>query len=149
MNQRFRANVTKRLKHVEAHVETLVQKTLIDMASSVVRMSPVDTGRFRANWVFGRGAYNPTTTEAIDKSGKPVLPKSATTQTTDRLTHDINAGVKIGQTEIVYITNSLPYAYRLEYEGWSGQAPAGMVRVTVANFRPIIRRVAAEIRGAL
>lgn len=140
MNRKFRANVAKRLKHVEAHVETLVQKTLVDMASSVVRMSPVDTGRFRANWVFGRGAFNPTTTDATDAGGGG---------TQQRLQREISAGVKLGQSEVVYITNSLPYAYRLEYEGWSSQAPAGMVRVTIANFRPIIRRVAAEIKGAL
>jgi hypothetical protein len=31
----------------------------------------------------------------------------------------------------------MPYALRLEY-GWSKQAPAGMVRVTVAEFQAVV-----------
>jgi hypothetical protein len=45
--------------------------------------------------------------------------------------------------EIIYLTNSLPYARRLEY-GWSKQAPAGMVRITVANFE---RHLQNQIKG--
>ncbi|MNJ81742.1 hypothetical protein D3C77_807050 [compost metagenome] len=41
----------------------------------------------------------------------------------------------IGQT--AFIVNNLPYAIPLEY-GHSSQAPAGMVRVTLANFQRIV-----------
>ena len=139
MNRAFRAGVKRQVEVTKEVAEQLVRKTLIDMSAKIVKMSPVDTGRFRANWQFGRGAFNPTTTEETDPGG------SATQQ---RLMRAINEGVKLGQSDVVYITNSLPYAFRLEYEGWSAQAPAGMVRVTVANFGPTIARVAATIQGA-
>lgn len=37
----------------------------------------------------------------------------------------------------VKIINDQPYAYRIEY-GWSGQAPAGMVRINIADFSGIL-----------
>ena len=43
-----------------------------------------------------------------------------------------------------YFTSNLPYAERLEY-GWSEQAPAGMVRVSVASWQSIVED---EIRKA-
>lgn len=41
-----------------------------------------------------------------------------------------------------YFANSLPYAFRLE-NGWSKQAPMGMVKVTTAEWRDIAE---AEIK---
>jgi len=32
----------------------------------------------------------------------------------------------------------LPYIERLEYEGWSAQAPSGMLRVSLAEFPRIV-----------
>lgn len=138
MNQKFRAGVNRQVAMTQEVAQQLVRKTLIDMAGQIVAMSPVDTGRFRANWMFGRGAIDFATSDATDPGAS---------QTQQRLTREINAGVTFGQSEMVYITNSLPYAFKLEYEGWSGQAPGGMVRVTVGNFGPTIRAVSAAIRG--
>ena len=45
------------------------------------------------------------------------------------------APAKFGAT--IYLVNNLPYAVRLEY-GWSKQAPAGMVRITAAEFQSIV-----------
>ena len=50
----------------------------------------------------------------------------------------MTAGVhplKLGDT--AYLVNNLPYAVPLEY-GHSSQAPAGMVRVTIAEFQQIV-----------
>jgi hypothetical protein len=42
-----------------------------------------------------------------------------------------------------YITNNLPYAERLEY-GWSGQAPSGMIRLSLAEFEQVLREEVAK-----
>ena len=39
--------------------------------------------------------------------------------------------------KVQFFTNNLPYAAALE-NGHSGQAPGGMVRVTVARFQQIV-----------
>jgi hypothetical protein len=38
----------------------------------------------------------------------------------------------------LWLSNSLPYAYRIEYEGHSRQAPEGMVRRNVTRIKGII-----------
>lgn len=90
-------------------------------------------GRFRANWQFGVGTADTTTTEGTDANGNATLA---------RLKGAID-GAKIGG--VWYVTNSLPYAKRLEY-GWSKQAPAGFVRLTAQELPDAIR---AYVRGAL
>lgn len=78
-------------------------------------------GRFRANWQIGIGRMDATTTEDTDAGGG---------KTIARLTGEAQ-GVKAGQ--VVVVSNSLPYAERLE-NGWSKQAPSGMVRLTIADL---------------
>lgn len=90
--------------------------------NGVVRKSPVDTGRFRANWIVSLGAVSPATLKTVDPSGND----------------SINLGFQVlsGYPEhlpVVYIQNNLPYATRLE-SGWSKQAPAGMVALTIAEI---------------
>lgn len=123
----FTADISKFVAKANGNVDQVVRKVTLDLARSVVLKSPVDTGRFRANWVFGVGAINTQTTDAVDKGGQGTL---------SQLAASIGASKAGGQT---YISNSLPYAERLEY-GWSQQAASGMVRVTLAEFDAYVRR---------
>jgi hypothetical protein len=129
-NDRFRRNIAKRVDKASRKLEMAMQAVLVEIDARLVNMSPVDTGRFRANWYAGNGNINYTTTE----------------NTTKRTNETEIKALKItGQT--VFLTNSLPYAYRLEYEGWSKQAPSGMVRITVAEMSQIIREAGLKVRS--
>jgi hypothetical protein len=39
---------------------------------------------------------------------------------------------------VVYLTNNVPYIGSLEYDAHSSQAPAGMVRISVALFEGVL-----------
>lgn len=54
-----------------------------------------------------------------------------------------NAG-KAG--DVTYMLNSVPYILRLEYEGHSTQAPAGMVRINVAAFQQQVDEYVRSIK---
>lgn len=82
-------------------------------------------GRFRGNWQFSIDSPSTEELDRIDPSGSEAI--AALISQVQALT--------IGQT--AYIVNNLPYALPLEY-GHSTQAPAGMVRVTLANFQRIV-----------
>ena len=110
-------------------VDDVHREVVIQVANSLITGSAVDTGRFRANWVPGINAVNTTTTDATDKTGAAAL--GAIT----------SAIPKPGG--VFYITNSLPYARRLEYEGWSKQMPAGVVRVTALRFNEWLQKAIA------
>lgn len=89
-------------------------------------------GRFRANWTVTIGSPSETTTEKVDPSGNAAITAGAA----------VLKKAKLGT--VVYLMNNLPYAQRLE-EGWSKQAPVGMVRVTVAEFLGIVNEVVATV----
>ena len=49
--------------------EDVVRMATVELFSRVVLRSPVDTGRFRANWFIGYGEPDVTTTKAADLDG--------------------------------------------------------------------------------
>jgi hypothetical protein len=114
------------LKDFTLDVATRTFKSCIDL-------SPVRTGRFRGNWFPSVGQMLVRVTDDVDKTGEKTfaLGRVALSQWVP------------GDT--IYITNSLPYAERLEY-GWSKQAPAGVVRLTVQSFNEFINKAAEELR---
>lgn len=111
----------------------VAQNSLMRVGGSIVAKSPVDSGRFKNNWLAAYGAADTSTTESIDKSGSQAI---------GRLDAKLN-GLAAGQ--VFYFTNSLPYAERLEY-GWSEQAPSGMVRLSVANWQTIVAQEVARVK---
>lgn len=132
-NAQFRRDYAAIIKKAGARAEMVVRSSASALGGSLVQRSPVDTGRFKGNWQFGVGGINPEISSSPDISG---------TGSTWR----INAGLqtwRAGQT--IYITNSLPYAYRLEH-GWSQQAPAGMVRLTILEFQSQVRKAAEGLK---
>ena len=55
----------------------------------------------------------------------------------------ITSNIKLGKR--VFISNNLPYAKRIE-DGYSKQAPMGMVKVTVAEFLPIVQKALRSVK---
>ena len=51
-----------------------------------------------------------------------------------------------GGTKTAYIFNNTPYLERIEYQGWSKQAPNGFVRISVMQFTSIVDGNAAKFR---
>lgn len=125
----FALDLSRMLDKAKDRTDLAVRKVMLETFQKVVMKSPVDTGRFRANWVIGIGALNTATTEATDKSGSATL--SAITSSVQ--------SAKILDGVSTFCTNSLPYAHVLEYGRANGapgslQAPSGMVRITLTEI---------------
>lgn len=133
MAQSFSLNIKAWCDKAKDRADLVVRKVALDVGSRVVMRSPVDTGRFRANWQYGVGQPNPTVLEAVDKDGSTSIARISAGSAT----------AKLG--DVIYVSNSLPYALRLE-AGWSQQAPAGMVGLTVQEFQAAVNRSAAEAK---
>jgi hypothetical protein len=164
-NEVFRLKMAELVKNAGEKVDQAVRSIVIELERSVIERSPVGDpsnwvgwneamssansyhwlekagfvsdgyvgGRFRANWNVSFDAIDKSTSEEVDVTGQS----------------SIDAGVaamsdfKLGQT--VYLTNSLPYAYRLEH-GHSKQAPSGMVGLAVVELNQIISKVVSELK---
>lgn len=110
-----------------ARIETVARRAALQIYRSVVLKSPVDTGRFIANWNVSYGTPNYEITASTD---------------TARATQEVNKvlGMEVGG--VWFLSNGLPYARRLEY-GYSSKAPSGMVRISVQEFEDHVRRALA------
>lgn len=115
--------------------DQVVRKVALDLFSRIVLRSPVDTGRFRGNWQITLGAPAEGVLAQEDKSGGTVLGRVRAA-----------LGSPVGAT-VIYLTNNLPYARRLEY-GWSQQAPNGMVRITLQEFAQVLGAAAGGSSSA-
>jgi hypothetical protein len=116
-----------------------MKRMTLEAFSRVVQRSPVDTGRFRANWQVGVGT-RPTTysTELADRASQGAPPNG------DGMSMTLEQVAKINpQTVATYVVNNLPYAERLE-NGHSQQAPNGMVEVTAQELRVAAKEIVAQ-----
>lgn len=132
-NDQFKRNFAKLMERAGKKSEMVVRASALAVGASLIQRTPVDTGRAKANWVPGIGQVNTTTTGEINA---------------DAALANINQALqnwKPGLT--IWLCNSLPYIKRLE-DGWSKQAPAGMVRLTVVEWKDSVRRAAEGIRNA-
>jgi hypothetical protein len=143
----FALDVSKFVAKANAAPKLVVRKVAGDMLAKVVLRTPVGDpskwkspapagyvgGRLRANWNTSIGGPDLSTTVDTDASGSAVVARG----------QNVLRGVD-GERD-VYIMNSLPYVRRIEYEGWSSQARAGMVRVTVAEFQTFVNKAVRSL----
>jgi hypothetical protein len=101
-----------------------VQYICMSLMRDVVDGTPVDTGRARGNWQASTGSPITATLQAEDKNGRATINKG-------------RPAAKDAAGNVFYLTNNLPYIYRLEFEGWSNQAPQGWVRTAVQRAKAI------------
>lgn len=126
----FASDLRRFANKTNQKIETAVKASLIRVGTSIVVKSPVDTGRFRNNWLASYGTVDTAVNFGTDTSGSNAI-------------GNLKMSVEgMNFKEAFYFTNSLPYASGLEY-GNSAQAPSGMVRISVAAWENIL---AQEIR---
>ncbi len=124
----FTIDLTKAVENAKGNIDRAVRETVLLCAQGLSDRSPVDTGRFRANWTLGIGEMDDKTTAEVDPTGARTALKVA-------------EGVANGKAgQVFWITNSLPYAERLE-NGWSKQAPQGMVELTAIDVTNKLNRL--------
>ena len=116
----FNADLKKFAKATDLELETVVRKVAFDVYKGITQKTPVDTGRAKANWNIGLGAID--------------------SRITKNTTFQANLPPKGAGKRPIYITNNLPYIGRLE-NGYSKQAPKGMVRLTMLTVQRSIRNV--------
>lgn len=131
MAKAFSLQLADFAKKAGANAEQVVRKVGIDVLKGVVLKSPVDTGRFRANWQVGIGAIGKQK-NSVDPTGSIAIAEG---------TGRINR-VPIGES--IWISNSLPYSQRLE-NGYSTQAPSGMVRLTITQYADFVRNAVRQL----
>jgi len=128
--KQFTLQLNEEIADTEEKIEDAISLIAMDSLRGVVMKSPVDTGRFRGNWIVSKNAAKKTSSQVTDKNGGQTITKGSGVIDT----FDMNTDSRI------IIQNNLPYANRLE-NGWSKQAPNGMVALTVAEMQRKYRNI--------
>ncbi|WP_444941248.1 hypothetical protein [Microbulbifer sp. ZKSA004] len=123
---KFSASLKQFNEDALAEADRVYRATNIELFNSVIRDTPVDTGRARGNWQTTVGTPAQSSSLRLDRSG---------TESQAEVIQNVR-----GLDKVNYLINNLPYIQPLEY-GHSKQAPAGMVRRNVLRIKSIIRRI--------
>jgi len=134
----FSLDMSRAINNIRGHVNETVRGTLFGVSRRVILGTPVADpllwqkpdpsyigGTLRGAWNASIGSPDATINNAIDTTGQSTI---------NDMSLVVNR-VEIGQT--FYLTNPQPYAMPVEY-GWSSQAPAGMLRVAVAETQAVL-----------
>lgn len=134
----------KLAEKLHADLETTTRKATLQVFRAVIRPAPVDTGRFRANMNVSYGAPDTTVTDSTDQT---------------RAEREVEKVMTLPVGGVVYLSNSLPYARKLEYgeypnppknptgktvNGYSTQAPQGIFRIAAAQFNDYVQRAISK-----
>lgn len=131
-------------KKKDVEIKDVRKNYAFALYSSIVKKTPVDTGRARGNWSITVGHDDTTTSER-----------------TTPLFKSLQEVPKVEGDETIYIHNNLPYITKLEYggypknpkggsgktiNGYSKQAPEGMVGLTLANNENIFNSAVRSVK---
>lgn len=132
----FTLDVSKFVDKASKTADAEVRKICYDLVTGIILKTPVDTGRARANWFTSVGSPSGNITASVDPSGSSSISSAV-------------SAISKATGNVLWITNNLPYIYRLEFGtyndgpktvgGFSRQAPAGMVRVTINDIARQLR----------
>lgn len=137
---------------VPSQVKKVVTAVGLEALNRVVKRTPVDTGRARGNWQVGVNSRPTGSLKREDKSGSKTIAAGATR-------------IRVASPYCtIYIVNNLDYVRVLEYglfvppnpgptrdtrrgrkgrilvrDGYSVQAPKGMVGLTLADLKAMFR----------
>ena len=131
---------------VGATLDETLRAVAIELYGSIIKDTPADTGRARGNWQTSIGAPKSGELTRTDDAG-------ALSEMNDEVGRFKGDGT-------MYLANNLPYIWKLEYggygtgpgatekttrDGFSIQAPYGMVRKNVSRVKARIGRIARKL----
>ena len=119
----FSADLEEFAKKLNANVVDATNLIGLRIWRDIIKMSPVDTGRFRASWNYTYFNEDLSIKAEGNYPNEPVAPG------------------ELNRLAPIFITNNLEYAPVLE-AGHSKQAPQGMVTVALNNIQ-------AQLQGFL
>lgn len=156
----FTLDIKNFVEKAKKNPETVARQVSFKLFSAVIKASPVDTGRFRMNWQTAGSVAPSGVIDGTDKGGAAAIGDAASY---------IFAASDWNEFTL---TNNLPYAEVIEFggyksmfgfsnsfmgpvmsatsgktiNGYSTQAPQGVVRVNVARFNTLLEEEAAKVR---
>ncbi len=123
----FSLDLSKFAEKAVGNADKVVKKACFDIGSDIQKATPIDTGRAKTGWQWQVGsitAFKPPPGQYANPAA-PVIPS-----------------FNLGDT--LYLANNVEYIKVLE-DGWSKQAPSGMVKVTLTRWQNYVAAAVASL----
>jgi hypothetical protein len=135
----FEIDMQKFVNGSSVKTELIVRKIALELFTKVILKTPVGDptkwaspapkgyvgGHLRNNWFCSIGAPS---SEVTDRIGNPAKTQGEAEKQIPR-----TKNFKLDD-RYIYLTNNLPYAYRIDKLGWSKQAPQGMTELSLMEI---------------
>ena len=113
-----------------------VQVAYSDFIDRLITATPKLSGQLKNNWITTLNGGSGETRFGGSSQGEASYTQAANVLQT----------FKLGDT--ISLRNNLPYANRIEYDGWSHtKAPDGMLRITVAQWQQIVTEAVRNVKA--
>lgn len=143
----FALSIENWVNKTKANIDEVVKDAIYKLCYEIVTGTPYGApetwqdppkanyipGTAQGNWFASINSY----ISDFDRDGYA--------RTIDSVMSDIVAVIDGAPGNVFYLSNSTPYIHRLEFDHWSNQAPAGMVRINTARFNQFMDEAAAKI----
>lgn len=129
----FALDMTHFINHAGTNVNTVTKKVVLDVMRSVIRKSPVDTGRFKGNWQYGTNDMPTGVTDIHDEGGQGTI------------AHITGQIPPQAAGKLHWIVNNLPYSIELEHGHSSQCPPNGMVGLTITEYQALVQQAVSEV----
>lgn len=144
----FSLDISQWVQKTKAKQDLLVRRVAMDVFRRILALTPVGNpklwkhaappgyvgGRLKNNWQLSIGNPATGTLDGVDPTGEGAASAAEAAV----------AAAMAGDT--VFIINNLPYAVVCEW-GHSEQAPAGMVRITIAEFQRLVDEAVGSLKA--
>lgn len=129
----FSSDLRRSNQRTREGLERTRRIVILKLFSAVIKDTPVLSGRLRGNW---QTTINSPATGVIG-----IRDEVAAVAEVQHMAAQSNG------SDVVILRNNLPYAYRIEFDGWSSvKAPQGMMRRNVARFQRLLSEAVRESR---
>lgn len=130
----FEGVIRKWVKNTDGLMGEAHRRASVRLFSDIINSTPVDTGEAAGGWVIQSGRVRIGSVGTLGRGASLA-----------RL-----GAVKADFSKVVFMSNAVGHVAGLEYGthwyGFSPKAPAGMVRINVANFPRIMREEIARLK---
>ena len=126
----FSLSIDKWVENAGQDMAQLHKAIVLELFTSVILDTPVLEGRLRGNWLISSDSPETGQFDVLDPTGN---------QTTKKV-EDFVSNIDVEGDFVLFLANNLPYAYRIEHDGWSHtKAPEGMVRKNLIRITNNLR----------
>jgi hypothetical protein len=172
----FTLDVSKFVEKAKKNPETVMRAVTLKLFSAIIKSSPVDTGRFRLNWQAAGSIPAASSLIGQDKTGSKAISSAAAFVSSTREWYEITLTNNLVYAPIIeyggYSTGFMgpdrpnasglvsfvgpvkyssfvgPKRHRVpkSINGYSKQAPQGVVRVNITRFNTLLNEEAAKVK---